>query len=118
MTKPFDVEQAKREIEEKAAKEMEAAASRIAGAVDEAIRRLEVEARAVEAIGKSDVAALYRGASKVIVEEVTPGPHRYGDGTTPFWIRVGFGVGERHLPETTISAKPHRMIVFLLPIDE
>lgn len=121
--KPYDVEEAKREVE----KEKTIAINHATAAIDDAARRaitqLEVQARTFAALPK-DLGTLYRDASNAIFAEIDlaamfpPGHTFHRSVQAQLDVRIDGYSPRMNTLVATVPAKKHRMIIFFVPIDE
>ncbi len=118
--KPYDVDQAVKDVNSSARRVLEQAGAAIEGARLEAVRSLEVQARAFADMPR-DLATLFKGATYVAIEEIVP-----DRGVLDFHgidLRTSGGprtIYPRGFPgeKVELPAKKHRVIVFFIPVDE
>lgn len=132
--KPYDVEQAKAEIRERAKALVDVNREEIDRVVESALKRLEAEAGAFKDLKSETLGSLFRDASAVLIEEFTAHPvpsHLKDPGNLEVHmdLRIGGPDGTQisaglpryegsHRGMALIPNQKHRMIVFFMPVEE
>lgn len=120
--KPYDVEAAKREVIEAGERIASTLQARVAQATEEAIAKLEIQARTFADLPK-DLGTLYRDASNAIFAEIDllgmfpPGYSFHASPQVQLDVRIDGYSPRMNTLVATIPAKKHRMIVFFVPIE-
>jgi hypothetical protein len=122
--KPYDVEQAKEEILAAAKSAQIGSDVTIGTATNEAIRKLEVQARAFADLPR-DLSSLFKDASFVEIGEIDPKTWRISPEVDQLSVSLGgpiiiygrqimIGSGK----ERMIPNKKHRILVFMIPMED
>lgn len=123
--KPYDVEQAKKDVVQRGAEAIDSARNAINAATEAAVEKLVLQAKTFAQM-PPDVGTLFEASSHVLVEEITPRSLPLGDGSRPpLTIDMVAGVIENGAMTNRINPrmielppKRHRLVAFFLPIED
>jgi hypothetical protein len=113
--KPYDLEQAKVEIREQAKRQAGQVVTHVEHMAKEAIKKLELQAETFKSI-PSDVSALYKDASAVVIHEFNSPWENTGTYSIDLYANSGPGMQNIHSARD-VKGKV-RMIAFFIPVEE